>query len=261
MLQLQRFLQVSLLAILTACSKGTPVQADARAPHADAGAHPSPAPVGSSGLANDASGGPVQTTPSGNVHDASADGVMDASSGAVDAAPQCEPLHYLTKVGNEEVAGARTGLLYCGGESQLVDDLPDRCERAGEDWTLWDGGRPVRCSPYECTSGMCDPADGSTCLPLSQCVEDADCGAGEACVCTQRRFNRCLPATCRAATDCDGLSCGVSTDLCGLPESLRCHTPADECQLDTDCVKGGPQRCQYDEAAGNWRCQPQNVCD
>jgi hypothetical protein len=59
-------------------------------------------------------------------------------------------------------------------------------------------------------------------------VTDADCGAGEACVCGPL-IGQCIQASCRSADDCGGYLCAQFYDLfgvgCGEPMELACQTP------------------------------------
>jgi hypothetical protein len=85
-------------------------------------------------------------------------------------------------------------------------------------------------------------------------VTDADCGAGEACVCGPL-IGQCIQASCRTADDCGGYQCAQFYDFfgvgCGEPMQLACQTPDDECRSTDDCT-GGFGNCSA--AHGTWRC-------
>lgn len=159
-------------------------------------------------------------------------------------------------------AGPPSGLVFCEDGTHFVEQLPQRCERIGEDWTEWDSGRPVPCGPHiDCSSRMCDPVDGR-CVRLSECTVDDDCDEGEACVCSGpvwHQYPRCLPADCRAGSDCASGSCGLSSDHCGSAESTHCHTERDLCRFNADC--GYDEDCRFVEGAGRWECVGRTICE
>lgn len=86
------------------------------------------------------------------------------------------------------------------------------------------------------------------------CMTDADCGAGQVCMCAPLHDGtRCVDADCSTDADCDPgyrctLSLGVGLDL--RWPSVRCHSAADECQSDADCPDG---LCLWHGA--RWECE------
>jgi hypothetical protein len=90
---------------------------------------------------------------------------------------------------------------------------------------------------------------------VAGCVTDADCGAGEACVCGPV-IGQCIQASCRTDDDCGGYQCAQFYDLfgigCGEPMQLACQTPDDQCRSTSDCSAGDFGNCSA--ADGTWRC-------
>lgn len=116
----------------------------------------------------------------------------------------------------------------CSNDADCVDDKPCECRQPGS-------FAPNRC------------------VTPSNCRVDADCGPGgfcspsllgELCACISVDYckaigdtSMCTPGPC---------ACG---DSCG--HGYFCHTPADTCLDDSDCVSG---RCSFDLAHQNWIC-------
>jgi hypothetical protein len=74
--------------------------------------------------------------------------------------------------------------------------------------------------------------------------------------------NVCLPGNCQVDANCDGgagyCSPTYGTD-CGPYSGYQgyyCHTPADECVDDADCVSPtmGAGYCAYQPTVGHWVC-------
>ena len=80
------------------------------------------------------------------------------------------------------------------------------------------------------------------------------------------RANVCRPGNCRVDADCGPSgSCSPSQSTSGCGGDLDgyfCHTAADECIDDADCVteSGMPQFCAHDKPSGHWKCAPQAMC-
>jgi hypothetical protein len=125
--------------------------------------------------------------------------------------------------------------------------------------------------------GVCGPGEScidyygsGSCHCLAQCNADAECPAGQACSCASgipiaggqlllEGRNHCLPADCSADDDCGSpLRCRVSFHPCGVPESLHCTTPTDDCSEDGDCPDG---YCRFDEVEARWTCDTAIPCE
>lgn len=126
----------------------------------------------------------------------------------------------------------------------------------------------------ECTAGKngrCtgNPHDGWRCS-YDECAVDAECGGQSLCECEggfRSDNNVCLAQNgCHVDADCGPAGqgwCSPSLGSCGhygKYESYQCHTPADECVDDADCVDAGPSSfggqpyCTFDAAVGHWKC-------
>jgi hypothetical protein len=135
-----------------------------------------------------------------------------------------------------------------------------------------DGGAGATCS----TSADCVP-DGSytpysTCLhghcAVDQCLADADCPSGQACLCGSLQYgnacfhaNQCVTADCRLDSDCGAGSYCSPNFGCGIESGYHCHKATDSCFDDADCTcaEGYGATCAYSSAAGAWVCS-QIVC-
>lgn len=94
----------------------------------------------------------------------------------------------------------------------------------------------------------------NACL-YDECMSDAECRRTSthepkkesACFCDSDNTNRCRFANCKEDSDCPpGSSCG---------SAFYCHTPADECQKESDC--GAPKKlCTYDWEVRRYLCKP-----
>ncbi len=119
--------------------------------------------------------------------------------------------------------------------------------------------------------GMCstddDCASGSCvgCLCIVPCVADADCDAGESCVCGTRyaHLSQCVPSLCATDADCaQGEVCALSygrTHRGGSCEvqALWCRAPYAECD-GTRC--GDSEMCTVDPDSGDWACSSDDRC-
>lgn len=142
--------------------------------------------------------------------------------------------------------GTPTGYVRCAGEA--ADRVgPAACEavhrvRACE---ADDDGLDGTCTRDEdCRErrfGACaGPGQfGSSCHCVYACESDADCDAGEVCVCdaVHRAGSRCVSAGCMDASDCDTGRCGAAAfnSGCGLAQGVVCRTDADTCGGNADC--------------------------
>jgi len=143
---------------------------------------------------------------------------------------------------------------------------------------------------YESTTRI-DRTGGSLCSPdaakapcgsltpdCHECVDNAQCGPGRACLCAAavptntpvngymllRSVHRCVPSECESSADCNGLPCGFSDMDCeNLYLGFFCRTPEDECQTDADCwsmPNTSSGHCIYNTSKGLWACSPPGYC-
>lgn len=99
-------------------------------------------------------------------------------------------------------------------------------------------------SDLECTArayGYCEMGLTYYSGPLTPnrcaygCTTDAECDPGNVCVCTEER-GECRTATCQVDADCGPHSlCAEYSGTCGYASGLACQSPADRCQLNSDC--------------------------
>lgn len=106
-----------------------------------------------------------------------------------------------------------------------------------------------------------------------ECLCDADCEPGSACICAnevttapnlgQPVGNRCLPADCAGPAECDGSACRVSFGGCigaPFPGSVRCTSPEDDCVYDSECSSNG-RFCAYDVGQELFTCESGFICE
>jgi hypothetical protein len=100
------------------------------------------------------------------------------------------------------------------------------------------------CSQFDPTGGF--PVGGCTCY--YGCKTDADCGAGQMCLCGDP-VGVCVPASCKSDADCGpGLLCTMSAPLGTCPSAppFACQSPADSCGGSKDCPQtSGASVCGY----------------
>lgn len=89
--------------------------------------------------------------------------------------------------------------------------------------------RTVMPSP-DCSGGCC----------FSGCSNDADCGAGQVCLCGSTRSptgGECTAANCATDADCDtGYRCASHTDMCETDNvHFACQLARDTCSSDAQC--------------------------
>ena len=88
------------------------------------------------------------------------------------------------------------------------------------------------------------------------CVQDADCNAGQICLCGDPVGNCMLATDCTSDADCGtGLHCAGVVGDCGAV-IFACQTRADTCATDTDCT---PNTCRVDVDAGGRACDPDAI--
>jgi hypothetical protein len=115
------------------------------------------------------------------------------------------------------------------------------------------GAGPIpdsRCRVFE--HGYCNTFEGGgagapsgTCQ--SGCVDDADCGAGFICLCTDLESptgGSCQPSNCKTDKNCgDGYLCASYNGSCS-PDGYACQKSNDACLVDADCLGGA---CEWNE--------------
>jgi hypothetical protein len=87
---------------------------------------------------------------------------------------------------------------------------------------------------------------GNYCDCVYPCANDAECDAGQVCVCagvvsTVNPWAICAPATCVSGQDCPSGECGISSlrlsaFQCFADVELACRAPSDACRSDADCA-------------------------
>jgi hypothetical protein len=98
-----------------------------------------------------------------------------------------------------------------------------------------------------------------------QCMSDAECDGGSACVCSGVQgfdtANLCVRAECRSDADCGGRACLLSLGskpgaCCSYGHlGLFCERPASTCHQGGDCPGNG-RACMYAAANDRFECQP-----
>lgn len=86
---------------------------------------------------------------------------------------------------------------------------------------------------------------GEYCGCVYPCLNDAECAAGEACMCPGLEENgrgpsvaECGTAECKVNADCPSGECGASIHFngCGHEVSLHCREASDACRTDSSCT-------------------------
>jgi hypothetical protein len=101
---------------------------------------------------------------------------------------------------------------------------------------------------------------GTYCGCIYPCLDDSECGAGEACMCPDVAGRgpsaaQCAPAQCKVDADCPSGECGATYHFNGCYHdlSLQCRTSADACRSDAQCDDNGScaaRAREHDEGAG-----------
>lgn len=92
---------------------------------------------------------------------------------------------------------------------------------------------------------------GEYCGCVYPCLNDGECGAGEACMCPQieaaggPRAAECAPAECKVNADCPSGECGATVhfDGCRHELSLHCRDAGDACRSDAGCTADHRSDC------------------
>jgi hypothetical protein len=115
----------------------------------------------------------------------------------------------------------------------------------------------------DCTDqphGHCEPGflPGVRCV--YGCVRDAECGAGQICLCGSPT-GRCVDATCTVDADCgSGILCVGYYSACYDTSRFECQSPGDACGGDLDCTgQNCNNTCACQKTAGKAACGPRCV--
>ncbi len=119
-----------------------------------------------------------------------------------------------------------------------------------------DGGANGRCD-FEYW-GFEGGAYGSYCS-YDKCFLDTDCTEPSTCTCrasaSSSTPNGCSFGDCRLDVDCVSGFCSPVAAGCGITWSFACHSGADECINDSDCVQNSNgNECQFDPYLKHFRC-------
>ncbi len=111
--------------------------------------------------------------------------------------------------------------------------------------------------------------DGCGCIYT--CETDADCGAGEVCLCGGALpdgwgYAQCVPSSCATNDDCSSGGCRVDGwfpfQNCDPVFDGSCMRAADECVTDDDCGAPGELYCGFNSSQDAWTCREiQGTCD
>ncbi|WP_437669131.1 ferritin-like domain-containing protein [Sorangium sp. So ce131] len=151
------------------------------------------------------------------------------------------------------IAGQNTGYVRCAGgwlHRAEVVACPSPLPRA-ESCEDPLGGEGNCKSDADCTdqpNGYCATSTGGEVLPGCfchyGCTTDADCGAGQICLCGDP-VGQCVISSCTSDDDCGRLLCSsyvLNPGCDGI--GFACQTPADECAVDADCP--GDEQCSLE---------------
>lgn len=157
-----------------------------------------------------------------------------------------------------------------GGSCEPPDDCPGcraDCVEYGDGLgprCVWGSGECL--SDADCTAGdngRCWDNRGLWFCTYDTCYSDATCTSGGPCACegeSGSAGNTCLPGNCQTDRDCAGNGfCSPTFGGCGNYSGViayYCHTAADTCLDDADCVSPtqGPGYCMYAPEVGHWSC-------
>jgi hypothetical protein len=148
------------------------------------------------------------------------------------------------------------------------------CSSAGYEEPDGSSAFPCR-TDGQCTQGTNGPCNTAAPIPImgcrcdyDTCTGDADCPAGQLCVChgSAEAFgfgNTCMPGNCRVDGDCGPhgyCSPSAETENCGSVVGYFWHTAADACVNDSDCSETITTACMWSTADGRWECQSAPGC-
>jgi hypothetical protein len=93
---------------------------------------------------------------------------------------------------------------------------------------------------------------GEYCGCVYPCLNDSECGAGQACICPELREDgggqpaaECAPAECKVNSDCPSGECGATVHFNGCHNelSLHCRDAGDACRSDAGCTADHQTDC------------------
>jgi hypothetical protein len=151
------------------------------------------------------------------------------------------------------------GLAHRGAVMECRSDNLAQCKSGpnGSDGSMGADGASQCATDADCKdgpNGVCQNTDPA-CVCNYGCLNDADCGPAQACICGVTR-GVCVAASCTTDAECSGSSCVLEPILDAdghlLREELACLTPADSCVVDSHCVEG--KRCARID--GHLACMP-----
>jgi hypothetical protein len=172
--------------------------------------------------------------------------------------------------GNARPYGEPLACAEGGGTCEVPENCPD-CRAACVDYSDGLGPRCVS-GNGECLSDAdCTANDNGRCwnnrefwfCTYDTCYSDATCTSGGPCACEGESGspgNTCLPGNCQTDADCAGGGyCSPTMGGCGNYGGVIayfCHTPADTCLDDSECVSPtqGAGYCMYSPEVGHWSC-------
>ncbi len=137
------------------------------------------------------------------------------------------------------------------------------------------GGGGACSSDSSCTAGSngrCVESMGGALFcscSYDACKHDTDCPTNQLCACHGSPFvggagNACVDGNCRVDSDCGAHGyCSPSHGSagCGGLNGYYCHTSADKCTNDSDCVSSaGADVCAWSATDSRWQCQQPLLC-
>lgn len=213
--------------------------------------------AGQAGAAMEASGtsgtGGANTSAAGNAGAATAAAGTSATGVTSTPSPSCDGAQPFV------VDGRDSGLVACGDGSYArvsagTCRLPDGFTAPGGAAGAGGGVGDVRCgdAPF---GVFLNQQTKSVLYCRYHCEQDADCPAGNRCVCGADGTGMCGVAECATASDCGaGQTCRVKEDArhCSVGPSvaLTCFGSGDVCLRDSDCPGTGPYYCDRDTGPG-----------
>jgi hypothetical protein len=103
---------------------------------------------------------------------------------------------------------------------------------------------------------------GTYCSCVYPCLDDAECGPDQACLCPGIKENgpsvaECAPAECKVNADCASGECGATVHFngCGHELALTCRGPGDACRGDEACEHGDCATLDRDGDSAGFRCE------
>jgi hypothetical protein len=209
---------------------------------------------GSSGSTTSA-GGAGSSTTSASASTGSTSSVSSGSGGALSGSGDCDS--------DAQCPGSKCVEIFAGGFRVCADVLVEATTCSAPDFDECCGSTMPCPGGQHCYAGPLDPfCGGAQMLPhnqcaMDQCVSDASCGAGSACLVAAvlgRKERTCFPAPCKHDDECADAAGGkcapVADPCCGQATTLHCIYPGD-CRSNADCGNG---YCVIDPATKRAAC-------